>query len=310
MIIYRIKNWDSVYENNRTRELKNLGWIPLPLGHDGDGYTTLMSHENGAALFGAWIAVIQVAAKCDPRGTLVRKSQIPHSSATLSRITRIQVRLLDEMLDVCLTECNWLEIIDLQFNAEIPHDNAGIPHGVAPSCDPAARAQAHSQNRTEQKGIGKKGTNTPRRAGEVIGMIRLQRQRCSISKLWNGLNRPSKNPTTIRRRDQTTNPPHQSYKSRRPYARCTDATLVPPGGTTKSITWSMCPSARVCFLNSKRSIDFTRLARNDTSLKASERCYRDSQGCSTVREWKRRKTLRRANPKPYSIDRLRTAKNS
>ena len=37
MILYRIKNWDERYENNRSRRVKDLQWVPTPNHHDGDG---------------------------------------------------------------------------------------------------------------------------------------------------------------------------------------------------------------------------------------------------------------------------------
>jgi hypothetical protein len=34
---------------------------------DGDGYTELVDHDDGAAHLGAWCAIVQIASKCDPR---------------------------------------------------------------------------------------------------------------------------------------------------------------------------------------------------------------------------------------------------
>ncbi len=34
-----IRNWSENFENNRTRDLKEMKWIPVPNKHDGDGYT-------------------------------------------------------------------------------------------------------------------------------------------------------------------------------------------------------------------------------------------------------------------------------
>lgn len=59
-----IVDWGKHYENHRTRELKRMEWVPLPNRQDGDGYTTLLDHPNGAAHFGAWCALVQVAARC------------------------------------------------------------------------------------------------------------------------------------------------------------------------------------------------------------------------------------------------------
>ena len=35
----RVAGWDEHFENNRTRELKRLHWLPVPNKQDGDGYT-------------------------------------------------------------------------------------------------------------------------------------------------------------------------------------------------------------------------------------------------------------------------------
>ena len=68
MRVYRVKDWAKHYENNRTAEMKVMRWVPFPNTHDGDGYTQLVSGEEGAAMLGAWVACVQVASKCDPRG--------------------------------------------------------------------------------------------------------------------------------------------------------------------------------------------------------------------------------------------------
>lgn len=116
---YRIKNWDSLYENNRTRELKKLDWFPMPNKQDGDGYTLIMELENGAAIFGAWVACAQIASRCDPRGTLLRDGKKPHDSCSLSRMSRISKDIIEAMLKaVSNSDVNWLEIIDLQLECD------------------------------------------------------------------------------------------------------------------------------------------------------------------------------------------------
>lgn len=145
MTVYRIRGWNNLYENNRTRELKYLTWVPIPNTHDGDGYTILVDREDGAAYLGAWIACLQVASKCHPRGTLIRHGRSllrdsrtfpqeaaePHNSDSLSRITRIPKILFDKLFPILINECKWLEIIDLpeisQLPATIPHETATIP---------------------------------------------------------------------------------------------------------------------------------------------------------------------------------------
>jgi len=110
-MILRIKNWDKHFENNRTRELKKLSWVPFPNKLDGDGYTELLEHKNGAAYFGCWCVICEVASKCDPRGTLLRDGGKPHNSASLSRITRFSQNVLEEAIKILLS-IKWLESYD------------------------------------------------------------------------------------------------------------------------------------------------------------------------------------------------------
>ena len=140
---YRIKDWNIHFENNRTRELKYMDWIPIPNRHDGDGYTTLVDRENGASLLGAWLAILQVASRCDVRGTLLRDAATPHDATSISRITRIPKNVIEAALEVLVEECKWVEIIGETENP------APIPHNPAPSCGEVTT----ERNGTERNGI-------------------------------------------------------------------------------------------------------------------------------------------------------------
>lgn len=111
MKLYRVRNWEKLYENNRTRELKRMDWVPVPNKHDGDSFTSLMAMPDGIALFGAWNLILQVASKCDPRGTLLRDGKKPHDSASLSRITRAPEKVIVKALQVFSSDdIKWLDV--------------------------------------------------------------------------------------------------------------------------------------------------------------------------------------------------------
>lgn len=121
MTLYRVVGWNEHFENNRTRELKRMDWVPVPNKHDGDGFTELLSHPNGMAHYGAWHLILQVASKCTPRGTLVRdvtipqdgagECRVPHDSFSLSRITHGDQKVFLEAISRLLT-IGWLEICE------------------------------------------------------------------------------------------------------------------------------------------------------------------------------------------------------
>ena len=131
--LLRVRDWDSLYENNRTRGMLEMRWVPVPNKLDGDGYTELVCHPNGPAHLGCWLTILQVASKCHPRGTLVRDSGPPHTAASLSRLTRIPAGLFDEVIPRLLA-INWLEAAGqdgatiAQAPAVIPQEPAGSTH--------------------------------------------------------------------------------------------------------------------------------------------------------------------------------------
>ena len=151
---YRVRDWGKHFENNRTRELKKMDWVPVPNKHDGDGFTELLDHENGVAHYGAWHLILQVASKCDPRGTLLRDGagggKIPHTPQSLARITHGNARVFEEAIER-LVSIGWLEV------CENPAPSCGNP---APGCGRVPMERKGTEgNGTE--GEGREGTGGP-----------------------------------------------------------------------------------------------------------------------------------------------------
>lgn len=156
---YRVKDWGKHFENSETKKIKRLKWVPIPVKQDGDGYTAMLDApafalEAGIPLeqaevavashFAAWTVLLQVAAKCEPRGTLVRDGGIPHDPRSLSRITRISPGIFRGAFPR-LVKVGWLEEI-----GQAPEISASAPEN--PVIDRT------EQNRTEGKETEGKGT--------------------------------------------------------------------------------------------------------------------------------------------------------
>ena len=146
----RIRNWKDHFENNRTRELKTMAWVPVPNRMDDLGYIRLVAHPNGASHLGAWIAILEIVSRCDPRGTFPHQgAEIPQA---LAEISRLPATVFEEVLPRLL-QLQWIEYV-----GEIPHQGAEIPQEGAP--------RAHAEgNGTEQKG---KEPPTPPASGETL----------------------------------------------------------------------------------------------------------------------------------------------
>lgn len=141
----QIVDWGKHYENNRTRELKKMAWVPMPNRHDGDGYTRLLDHPNGAAHFGAWCALVEVASRCDIRGTLLGSTGEAIETDSLSRMTRIPTEIWAEVLPRLVT-IGWIK------EYKIPQEGAGLPQeGAAPAHLVAMNGM---ERKKEGEGIG------------------------------------------------------------------------------------------------------------------------------------------------------------
>lgn len=143
MKLYSIRDWSTIYENNRTRELKEMHWIPVPNNHHSDGYTQLITEKNGLELLGSWLIILQLASRCgNPaggcgmvapcRGVLKRGNGMPHDAKTIARNTRADEAAIQRALDYFSTELDWLIVNDLdespQVGATLPQVHATIPH--------------------------------------------------------------------------------------------------------------------------------------------------------------------------------------
>jgi len=110
-MVLRIRNWGENYETHKTRPIKNLRWVNLPNSLDSFGYCQLLEHPDGVAHFGVWCAILQIASKATPRGTLLRKDGQAHTPQSMSIVSRIPAKWFDAAIPRLL-QIGWLERSD------------------------------------------------------------------------------------------------------------------------------------------------------------------------------------------------------
>ena len=71
---WRVERWAELYEVAYSRKLKQLSWVALPVDLSSRGYLKLVRQPDGFALFGCWIAMIELAASMPERGLFVGRS--------------------------------------------------------------------------------------------------------------------------------------------------------------------------------------------------------------------------------------------
>jgi hypothetical protein len=153
--LIRVRDWAILYETHRTRELKRMEWIPIPNKMDGDGYTELVDDPNGAAHLGVWLCILQIASKCDPRGTLTRGGGVAHTPRSIARISRIPAQLCGEAI-ARLVGIGWLE--EVEPNSHLINDmvisraNPAQSRAVPPNSADYKRMNGMEGNGTEGNG--------------------------------------------------------------------------------------------------------------------------------------------------------------
>jgi hypothetical protein len=74
--LYTIRDWERNFmvaqnrKGSRDHSAKPLAWFATRTKHDGKTFRRLMREKNGMEIYGAWMLILQVAAKCPTHGVL------------------------------------------------------------------------------------------------------------------------------------------------------------------------------------------------------------------------------------------------
>lgn len=105
-ISYRIRDWSLHFEQDRSKQWKILKWVPIP-NKQGKGYRKIMAEKNGLEIFACWIALVQQASLCNPRGDLSK-----YNLSDLSLLTLISSDKLQKSIEYCSQTLDWIEVIE------------------------------------------------------------------------------------------------------------------------------------------------------------------------------------------------------
>lgn len=102
----KIRDWDTHFERDRTKQWKHLEWVPIP-NKQGSGFRKIMKQPNGLEIFSCWIVLVEVASTCTPRGDLSKYNLDDLSDLCMINGEKliVGIKYLSEVLD-------WIEIIE------------------------------------------------------------------------------------------------------------------------------------------------------------------------------------------------------
>ncbi len=133
MKLYSVRNWPELYETHETKKLKRLSWVPVCNRHDGRGFKRLMRRDDGAAIFGAFILIVEVASRMKRRGVL-QDDRGAWTPDDLSDATGAPADLYATTLAVLSSaedNINWLLVTELADNLPKSPGTSGNGGGIS-----------------------------------------------------------------------------------------------------------------------------------------------------------------------------------
>lgn len=159
---WRVVDWASRYENNRSRELKHLTWFPCPNSFDQDPWAAMV--EAGPDVVAAWIALLISASRSPVRGELLKPDGRPHDACSLSRSSRIPAESFAKCIDIAIREAV-LECGNVAGGCDDPAVRCG---NVAGGCGNSGVELELEGNRTEENRTEENTQNNCAREGKPL----------------------------------------------------------------------------------------------------------------------------------------------
>jgi hypothetical protein len=167
MTLYRIANWEALFETYETKKLSHLKWVPVPNKHDGLGFRRVAAQPNCCELFTAWNLILQVASKgkkATERGMLQRDGR-PLAPEDLAIMTGFPSSIFQVAITFFSSpQMGWLESIQ-----QAPTDKTAEPpvKTAEPPASPCLLpAEGKGREGTEWK-EGSEGVHPPAHGDEA-----------------------------------------------------------------------------------------------------------------------------------------------
>lgn len=132
MSLYRVKDWDDHFENNRTRTIDACTHVWVRNKQHGLGFTFILSQPDGAAILGIWYLIIEA---CSLQ-RLPRQGYLTDTGTSLGRqwdVTTMSLRWrrkpdeIQRALDILSSQdVDWMEVAELGVTTA----SVGRHHGV------------------------------------------------------------------------------------------------------------------------------------------------------------------------------------
>jgi hypothetical protein len=163
MRVFQVIEWDQHFENSKSRERKDCSFVCVPNKQSGLGFSRMMAHKNGAAVYGIWcllLGALSRQTRANKKGREGWLTHDGHSTGTPWTVSDLSLlwRRPEAEIEVALNllvhpSVGWIQAFDRKVEAgttrlvpvECPHGalegrNEGSEGNInAPSYKPGQR---------------------------------------------------------------------------------------------------------------------------------------------------------------------------
>ena len=104
-----IKDWSKHYEKSDHKKCKDMTWVAIPIKFEGLKYRRIMKMKDGPQILGAWLVLLQLAAKMPVRGVF-RDDGKDLSFDDLELMSDFPAKILENAISVLSSESiGWIQ---------------------------------------------------------------------------------------------------------------------------------------------------------------------------------------------------------
>ena len=98
--VLRVSKWRDTFERAESRKLKTLTWVSLPTSFTSSGYQAMLDEfgDEASSIYGAWCALVVIAAGCNVRGVLADSRGNPLKPSWFARMTGFPVEVFSKLI--------------------------------------------------------------------------------------------------------------------------------------------------------------------------------------------------------------------
>jgi hypothetical protein len=145
-VMFQIRDWNSHFENNKSRERDQCAFVCVPNKQHGQGFVRVVSESDGAAIYGVWIMILGAASRQrKPREGYLTHDGTPSGEAWTAEDMALQFRRPVAEVERALAVLSSAKVGWIQCHGD------AVPAQCPPSACPMPL------NRREEKGNEEKG---------------------------------------------------------------------------------------------------------------------------------------------------------